>query len=152
MPTRARPSVYVSSTILSSATRSPTWLVNVEATHLFVAGEHTYQLTKMTHKEQHCRLGRTHRPSEGPTTHTFELCAREAAQIFGGLAYTRGGQGEKVERLIARFAPMPSPEGPKNHARPWRQTSPQAQGRRQALDMPPPTTGAANSRYHIPLP
>ncbi len=24
---------------------------------------------------------------------------REASQIFGGLAYTRGGQGEKVERL-----------------------------------------------------
>ena len=33
------------------------------------------------------------------STLTFELCAREAAQIFGGLAYTRGGQGEKVERL-----------------------------------------------------
>ena len=25
--------------------------------------------------------------------------AREASQIFGGLSYTRGGQGEKVERL-----------------------------------------------------
>ena len=33
------------------------------------------------------------------STQTFEYCAREAAQIFGGLAYTRGGQGEKVERL-----------------------------------------------------
>ncbi len=33
------------------------------------------------------------------STLTFELCAREAAQIFGGLAYTRGGLGEKVERL-----------------------------------------------------
>lgn len=32
-------------------------------------------------------------------TVTFEFCAREASQIFGGLAYTRGGQGEKVERL-----------------------------------------------------
>ncbi len=29
----------------------------------------------------------------------LEFCAREAAQIFGGLAYTRGGQGEKVERI-----------------------------------------------------
>ena len=29
----------------------------------------------------------------------FEYCAREGAQIFGGLGYTRGGQGEKVERL-----------------------------------------------------
>ena len=33
------------------------------------------------------------------TTKTFEFCAREATQIFGGLAYSRGGQGEKVERL-----------------------------------------------------
>lgn len=32
-------------------------------------------------------------------TSTFELCAREASQIFGGLSYTRGGQGGKVERL-----------------------------------------------------
>ena len=33
------------------------------------------------------------------STKTFEFCAREATQIFGGLAYSRGGQGEKVERL-----------------------------------------------------
>jgi len=32
-------------------------------------------------------------------TKVFEYCAREASQIFGGLAYTRGGQAEKVERL-----------------------------------------------------
>lgn len=29
----------------------------------------------------------------------FEFCAREASQIFGGLSYSRGGQGEKIERL-----------------------------------------------------
>lgn len=33
------------------------------------------------------------------STRTFEFCAREAAQIFGGLSYTRGGQGERIERL-----------------------------------------------------
>ena len=33
------------------------------------------------------------------TTKVFEYCAREAAQIFGGASYVRGGQGEKVERL-----------------------------------------------------
>jgi alkylation response protein AidB-like acyl-CoA dehydrogenase len=33
------------------------------------------------------------------STQTMEYCAREAAQIFGGLSYTRGGQAEKVERL-----------------------------------------------------
>ena len=30
---------------------------------------------------------------------TFEFCAKEAAQIFGGQAYTKGGQAEKIERL-----------------------------------------------------
>ena len=29
-------------------------------------------------------------------TITFEFCAREASQIFGGLSYSRGGQGAKV--------------------------------------------------------
>ncbi|KXN70213.1 putative acyl-CoA dehydrogenase [Conidiobolus coronatus NRRL 28638] len=32
-------------------------------------------------------------------TRCFEFCAREACQIFGGNGYTKGGQGEKVERL-----------------------------------------------------
>ena len=34
-----------------------------------------------------------------PMSDTFDFCAREATQIFGGLAYTKGGQGEVVERL-----------------------------------------------------
>ena len=38
-------------------------------------------------------------------TTTFELCAREASQIFGGLAYTRGGLGERVERLYREVRP-----------------------------------------------
>jgi len=32
-------------------------------------------------------------------TTCMEFCAREAAQIFGGNSFTRGGKGEKVERL-----------------------------------------------------
>jgi len=37
------------------------------------------------------------------STKTFEFCAREAAQIFGGASYVRGGQGEKVR--VTRVAP-----------------------------------------------
>ena len=39
-----------------------------------------------------------------------EYVLREAAQIFGGLAYTRGGQGGKVERLYreVRFFAIPA--------------------------------------------
>merc|ERR1719197_1389591 len=44
-------------------------------------------------------------------TKAFEFCAREAAQIFGGLGYTRGGQGEKVERLSREVRAMAVPGG-----------------------------------------
>eukprot|EP01006_Ploeotia_vitrea_P044164 TRINITY_DN66815_c6_g9_i2.p1 TRINITY_DN66815_c6_g9~~TRINITY_DN66815_c6_g9_i2.p1 ORF type:complete len:525 (-),score=267.56 TRINITY_DN66815_c6_g9_i2:461-1987(-) len=32
-------------------------------------------------------------------TRTYEYCAREASQVFGGNSFVRGGKGEKVERL-----------------------------------------------------
>ena len=41
----------------------------------------------------------------------FEYCAREAAQIFGGASYVRGGQGEKVERLYREVRAMAIPGG-----------------------------------------
>ena len=41
----------------------------------------------------------------------MEYCAREAAQIFGGLSYSRGGQGEKVERLNREVRAMAIPGG-----------------------------------------
>ena len=44
-------------------------------------------------------------------TQTFEYCAREAAQIFGGLAYSRGGQGEKIERLYREVRAYAIPGG-----------------------------------------
>merc|ERR1719218_213196 len=65
----------------------------------------------MTHQEATLKLG-------GPTallklqcTKVFEYCAREAAQVFGGLGYTRGGQGEKVERLSREVRAMAVPGG-----------------------------------------
>ncbi|KAI8087737.1 acyl-CoA dehydrogenase/oxidase [Gilbertella persicaria] len=45
------------------------------------------------------------------STQTFEYCAREAAQIFGGLAYSRGGQGEKIERLYREVRAYAIPGG-----------------------------------------
>ncbi len=33
------------------------------------------------------------------STKTFEFCAREAMQIFGGRGYIRGGRGARVERM-----------------------------------------------------
>ena len=42
----------------------------------------------------------------------------EAAQIFGGLSYSRGGQGEKVERLNREVRAMAIPGGSEAGAKP----------------------------------
>lgn len=59
----------------------------------------TYQLTKMSHEEQMTKLGGAIALLKVQATQLFDMCTREAVQIFGGLGYTRGGQGEKIERL-----------------------------------------------------
>jgi alkylation response protein AidB-like acyl-CoA dehydrogenase len=41
----------------------------------------------------------------------LEYCTREAQQIFGGLGYTRGGQGAKVERLAREVRAYAVPGG-----------------------------------------
>lgn len=57
------------------------------------------QMNILSKQEANIRLGGPIALLKAQSTQTFEFCAREAAQIFGGLSYTRGGQGEKVERL-----------------------------------------------------
>ncbi|KAK3191988.1 hypothetical protein K4F52_002031 [Lecanicillium sp. MT-2017a] len=58
-----------------------------------------YQCEKMGETEAMLRLGGPIASLKAQSTVTFEFCAREASQIFGGLSYSRGGQGAKVERL-----------------------------------------------------
>merc|ERR1711977_585073 len=58
-----------------------------------------YQCQKMGETEAMLRLGGAIAGLKAQATTTFEFCTKEAAQIFGGLAYSRGGQGGKVERL-----------------------------------------------------
>lgn len=58
-----------------------------------------YQCQKMSDTEAMLRLGGPIAGLKAQATVTFEFCAREASQIFGGLSYSRGGQGGKVERL-----------------------------------------------------
>jgi len=83
---------------------------HVEATSSWLENV-TYQLTLMSHKEQVANLGGPIALLKAQSTQTFELCAREAAQIFGGLSYTRGGQGEKVERLYREVRAYAIPGG-----------------------------------------
>lgn len=81
----------------------------VEATHSWL--EHiTYQMCKMSHAEQ-VKLAGPIALLKAQSTLTFEYCAREAAQIFGGLSYSRGGQGEKVERLYREVRAFAIPGG-----------------------------------------
>ena len=58
-----------------------------------------YQAQHMDETEAMLKLGGAIAGCKAQATTTFEFCAREASQIFGGLSYSRGGQGAKVERL-----------------------------------------------------
>ncbi|OQO12592.1 hypothetical protein B0A48_02054 [Cryoendolithus antarcticus] len=58
-----------------------------------------FQCQSMGDTEAMLKLGGAIAGCKAQSTLTFEFCAREAAQIFGGLSYSRGGQGAKVERL-----------------------------------------------------
>ncbi|GAB7355389.1 hypothetical protein MBLNU459_g5910t1 [Dothideomycetes sp. NU459] len=58
-----------------------------------------FQCDKMNDVEAMLKLGGAIAGLKAQATVTFEFCAREASQIFGGLSYSRGGQGAKVERL-----------------------------------------------------
>lgn len=82
----------------------------VEATHAWMESL-AYQAQHMPPEIQAIRLGGPIALCKAQSTQTFEYCAREAAQIFGGLAYTRGGQGEKVERLYREVRAFAIPGG-----------------------------------------
>jgi len=58
-----------------------------------------YQAQRMSEMEAMLKLGGAIAGLKAQATTTFEFCAREASQIFGGLSYSRGGQGANIERL-----------------------------------------------------
>ena len=82
----------------------------IESTHAMLELM-TYQMTQMTKKEQMTKLAADSALIKVQATKMFEYCAREAAQIFGGASYVRGGQGEKVERLYREVRAMAIPGG-----------------------------------------
>ncbi|KAI8986413.1 acyl-CoA dehydrogenase/oxidase [Pilobolus umbonatus] len=81
-----------------------------EATHAWLENI-LYQSKTLPVESQASLLGGPIALLKAQSTQTFEFCAREAAQIFGGLAYTRGGQGEKVERLYREVRAYAIPGG-----------------------------------------
>ncbi|QSS64533.1 transcription initiation protein spt5 [Histoplasma capsulatum] len=71
---------------------------HIEASHNWLENL-VFQCQSMDDTEAAFRLGGAIAGLKAQSTTTFEFCAREASQIFGGLSYTRGGQGGKIERL-----------------------------------------------------
>lgn len=82
----------------------------IESTHHWIEFV-TYQMNTMSKLEATYKLGGQTALLKVQCTKVFEYCAREGAQIFGGLGYTRGGQGEKVERLSREVRAMAVPGG-----------------------------------------
>ncbi|KAJ3113643.1 hypothetical protein HDU96_003112 [Phlyctochytrium bullatum] len=66
---------------------------------LFEHGVIRNKVTTMSHQEALVKLGGPIALLKAQCTVTVEYCAREASQILGGISYTRGGKGEKVERV-----------------------------------------------------
>ena len=76
----------------------------IEATHAWL--EHlTFQRHVMSEEEFNESMGSQVALCKVQSTKMLEYCAREAAQIFGGASYVRGGVGEKVERLYREVRP-----------------------------------------------
>jgi len=65
----------------------------------------------MSKKDAMEKLGGPTALLKAQSTKVFEFCAREAAQVFGGASYVRGGQGEKVERLYREVRAYAIPGG-----------------------------------------
>ncbi|ORZ02043.1 acyl-CoA dehydrogenase/oxidase [Lobosporangium transversale] len=82
----------------------------IEATHAWTENV-IYQTITMPEDLQMIKLGGPIALLKAQATQTLEYCAREASQIFGGLAYTRGGQGEKVERIYREVRAYAIPGG-----------------------------------------
>jgi alkylation response protein AidB-like acyl-CoA dehydrogenase len=70
-----------------------------------------FQIETMHHREADYKLGGVTALLKVQCTKVFEYCAREAAQIFGGLSFSRGGLGGKVERLNREVRSLAIPGG-----------------------------------------
>ncbi|GAA5910744.1 uncharacterized protein JCM6883_000299 [Sporobolomyces salmoneus] len=82
----------------------------IESTHAWLENV-VYQTQQYDADTLTIRGGGTMALLKAQASDTFEYCAKEAAQIFGGLAYTKGGQAEKVERLYREVLAYSIPGG-----------------------------------------
>merc|ERR1719479_847430 len=70
----------------------------------------TFQLNTLTSVQQ-VHLAGTIALCKAQVTQTMQLCAQEAAQIFGGRGFTEGGMGGKVEQYLRAVKGFAVPGG-----------------------------------------
>ncbi|KAK4052689.1 hypothetical protein OIV83_001976 [Microbotryomycetes sp. JL201] len=58
-----------------------------------------YQIENMSHEEANLKLGGTTALLKAHCSMVLEDVARDAVQVLGGIAHTRGGKGERIERI-----------------------------------------------------
>ncbi|ORY46485.1 acyl-CoA dehydrogenase NM domain-like protein [Rhizoclosmatium globosum] len=85
-------------------------LRQIEATQAWVEFI-CYQLTQMSKEDALHKMGGPTALLKAQTTQVLEYCAREASQILGGVSYTKGGLGEKVERIYRDVRGLAIPGG-----------------------------------------
>merc|ERR550514_1474944 len=71
----------------------------------------TFQMNCMNLKQRVRYLAGSIALGKVLATQTLKFCVDEALQIFGGRGYTRGGEGEKVERLYREVKAYAIPGG-----------------------------------------
>ncbi|MBQ5154051.1 acyl-CoA dehydrogenase, partial [Macrococcus caseolyticus] len=82
----------------------------VEALQAWV-NDLAYQYKTLPPQQAMIKLGGPIATCKAYATQTMELCAREGSQIFGGLSYTRGGKGGRVERIYREVRAFAIPGG-----------------------------------------
>ncbi len=82
----------------------------IEATHAWME-QIIHQLIVMPAEKSYALLGGPIALLKAQATQTMEYAAREAAQIMGGIAYTRTGKGARVERLYREVRAYAIPGG-----------------------------------------
>ncbi|KAJ3353912.1 hypothetical protein HDU83_006117 [Entophlyctis luteolus] len=70
-----------------------------------------YQFSHMSNQEALYKMGGTTALLKVQCSTMLEYCAREASQILGGVAYTKGGVGERIERIYRDVRGVAIPGG-----------------------------------------
>ena len=58
-----------------------------------------YSVEKLSHDEANATLGGITALLKSHCSQVLELVARESVQVLGGIGHTRGGRGERIERI-----------------------------------------------------